>query len=52
MKFLIVLAALQLVSAVTLTYKMAPHERACFYTDSKTVNEKFGFYFSVRNNQN
>ena len=33
--------------AVTLTYKIAAQERACFYTDSQVINEKFAFYFAV-----
>ncbi|KAJ3101008.1 hypothetical protein HDU97_001706 [Phlyctochytrium planicorne] len=35
-------------SAVTLTYKMAPHERACFYTSAKFQGEKLAFYFAVQ----
>ncbi|XJO77088.1 hypothetical protein BDV3_001721 [Batrachochytrium dendrobatidis] len=36
------------VSATTVTYKMAPHERACFYTEAKTKGEKVAFYFAVQ----
>ncbi|KAI9089811.1 emp24/gp25L/p24 family/GOLD-domain-containing protein [Phlyctochytrium arcticum] len=35
-------------SAVTLTYKMEPHEKACFYTTAKTSGEKIAFYFAVQ----
>ncbi|KAI8836557.1 emp24/gp25L/p24 family/GOLD-domain-containing protein [Chytridium lagenaria] len=36
------------VSATTLTYRMAPHERACFYTTAKFPGEKIAFYFAVQ----
>ncbi|TPX72972.1 hypothetical protein SpCBS45565_g00085 [Spizellomyces sp. 'palustris'] len=36
------------VSATTLTYKMDPHERACFYTSAKSAGEKIAFYFAVQ----
>ncbi|KAJ3207891.1 hypothetical protein HDU67_007166 [Dinochytrium kinnereticum] len=35
-------------TATTLTYKMAPHERACFYTAAKFPGEKIAFYFAVQ----
>ncbi|KAI8891698.1 emp24/gp25L/p24 family/GOLD-domain-containing protein [Globomyces pollinis-pini] len=34
--------------AVTVSYRMAPHERACFYVDAKQPNEKLAFYFAVQ----
>ncbi|KAK1760884.1 emp24/gp25L/p24 family/GOLD-domain-containing protein [Echria macrotheca] len=36
------------VSATALTYKMQPHEKACFYTATKTRGEKVAFYFAVQ----
>ncbi len=41
-------ALTSLVEAVTLTYKMSPHERACFHTTTTRGNEKIAFYFAVR----
>ncbi|KAI8925704.1 emp24/gp25L/p24 family/GOLD-domain-containing protein [Entophlyctis helioformis] len=31
---------------------MAPHERACFYTEAKTKGEKLAFYFAVQSGGN
>lgn len=47
----LVLAAMvpQGADAVTLTYKMTSHERACFYTIAKKDGEKLAFYYSVQN---
>ncbi|KAJ3086015.1 hypothetical protein HK102_013597 [Quaeritorhiza haematococci] len=45
---LALLVATSSVNAVTLTYRMAPHERACFYTIAKEANEKIGFYFAIQ----
>ncbi|KAJ3293164.1 hypothetical protein HK104_004697 [Borealophlyctis nickersoniae] len=36
------------VAAVTLTYRMAPHERACFHAAAKEAGEKVAFYFAVQ----
>ncbi|KND01056.1 uncharacterized protein SPPG_04148 [Spizellomyces punctatus DAOM BR117] len=36
------------VAATALTYSMAPHERACFYTQASREGEKIGFYFAVQ----
>lgn len=33
--------------AVTLTYKMQPNERACFYANSIKPDEKIAFYYAV-----
>jgi len=35
------------VSATALTYKMQPHEKACFFTATKNKGEKIAFYFAV-----
>ncbi|TPX53702.1 hypothetical protein PhCBS80983_g06224 [Powellomyces hirtus] len=35
-------------AATTLTYRMEPHERACFYTMAKAAGEKMAFYFAVQ----
>ncbi len=35
-------------SATALTYKLQAHEKACFYTGTKTRGEKVAFYFAVR----
>ncbi|KAH6560422.1 hypothetical protein BASA62_010432 [Batrachochytrium salamandrivorans] len=35
-------------AATTVTYKMAPHERACFFTEAKQKGEKVAFYFAVQ----
>lgn len=35
------------VAAVTLTYRMTAHERACFYTAATYDREKLAFYFAV-----
>ncbi|KAJ3073734.1 hypothetical protein HDU98_000797 [Podochytrium sp. JEL0797] len=37
----------QLASAAILTFNMAAHERPCFYTDAKYVEEKMSIYFSL-----
>ena len=37
-----------LVSSTALTYKLAPNERACFFTDVKQQGAKIAFYFAVR----
>ena len=34
-------------SATTLTYKLAPNEKACFYTWVSDANQKVAFYFAV-----
>jgi len=36
------------VSATALTYKLQAHEKACFFTATKTKGEKIAFYFAVR----
>ncbi len=33
--------------AVTLTYKMQPNERTCFYASSIKPDEKIAFYYAV-----
>ncbi|KAJ3057023.1 hypothetical protein HK097_001507 [Rhizophlyctis rosea] len=38
--------------AVTLTYRMQPHERACFYTSAERAGEKIAFYFAVQSGGN
>ncbi|KAI9006150.1 emp24/gp25L/p24 family/GOLD-domain-containing protein [Gaertneriomyces semiglobifer] len=35
-------------AATTLTYRMQPHERACFHTNAKKQGEKLAFYFAVQ----
>ncbi|KAJ3411129.1 hypothetical protein HDV05_002693 [Chytridiales sp. JEL 0842] len=40
------------VNATTLTYRMAPHEKACFYTNANKANEKIAFYFAVQSGGN
>ncbi|KAJ3137656.1 hypothetical protein HK100_000500 [Physocladia obscura] len=35
-------------SAAILTYNMGAHERPCFYTDSRYVEEKLSVYFAVQ----
>ncbi|RKO95937.1 hypothetical protein CAUPRSCDRAFT_1401, partial [Caulochytrium protostelioides] len=40
------------VSATTLTYRMAPHERACFYVQAQAPQEKLAFYFAVQSGGN
>ncbi|TPX31655.1 hypothetical protein SmJEL517_g05078 [Synchytrium microbalum] len=35
-------------TATTLTYRMQPHERACFYGAAKAIGEKIAFYFAVQ----
>lgn len=37
-----------LVSATALTYKLAAHEKACFYAAAVKENSKMAFYFAVR----
>jgi hypothetical protein len=37
-----------LASATALTYKVAAHEKACFFTDATSKNSKIAFYFAVR----
>jgi hypothetical protein len=44
----LLLAILPLTQATTLTYRMAPHEKACFYTTASTIGEKMAFYFAVQ----
>jgi hypothetical protein len=41
------LALVTLALQTTVTYRMAPHDRACFYTEAKKAGEKIGFYFAV-----
>lgn len=36
------------VNAVTLTYKMQPNEKTCFYANSIKPDEKIAFYYAVR----
>jgi hypothetical protein len=36
-----------LASATALTYKVAAHEKACFFTDATSKNSKIAFYFAV-----
>jgi hypothetical protein len=38
--------------ATTLSYRMQPHERACFFTEVKRISEKIGFYFAVQEGGN
>lgn len=45
---LLFISNLLFVDAVTLTYKMGSHERACFYTNAKREGEKLAFYYSVQ----
>jgi hypothetical protein len=40
--------AASLASATALTYKIAAHEKACFFADADTKNSKIAFYFAVR----
>ncbi|KAJ3304202.1 hypothetical protein HDV03_003055 [Kappamyces sp. JEL0829] len=49
---LALLSLFSMCAATTVSYKMAPHERACFYTEAKVVGEKIGFYFAVQNGGN
>ncbi|TPX51858.1 hypothetical protein SeMB42_g00529 [Synchytrium endobioticum] len=45
----VVIACIAVITdATTLTYRMQPHERACFYAEAKTVGEKMAFYFAVQ----
>lgn len=44
----LLILALSSVQATTLTYKMAPHEKACFYATAQKVDEKIAFYFAVQ----
>ena len=37
-----------LVSATALTYKLAAHEKACFYANVEEKGAKVAFYFAVR----
>jgi ubiquitin carboxyl-terminal hydrolase 7 len=37
-----------LISATALTYKLAAHEKACFYADVQDKGAKIAFYFAVR----
>jgi hypothetical protein len=37
----------RVVQADTLTYKLAAHERACFYAIAKDKGEKIAVYYSV-----
>lgn len=51
MQSLVLVAVLAMATfsyATTLTYRMAPHERACFYAIANKVEEKVAFYFAVR----
>ncbi|KAG5999840.1 hypothetical protein E4U54_001652 [Claviceps lovelessii] len=36
------------VAGTSLTYKLEANEKACFYVDTKTDNEKVSFYFAVQ----
>ncbi|KOS19411.1 putative membrane protein [Escovopsis weberi] len=36
------------VAATSLTYRLAAHEKACFYATAKSDNEKMAFYFAVQ----
>ncbi|KAJ3275575.1 hypothetical protein HDV01_007578 [Terramyces sp. JEL0728] len=45
---MLVFALIQFITAVTVTFKLAPHERSCYYADSKEIGEKLGFYFAVQ----
>jgi hypothetical protein len=38
---------ISLASATALTYKVAAHEKACFFTDATSKNSKIAFYFAV-----
>ncbi|KAI9205906.1 endosomal cargo receptor [Polychytrium aggregatum] len=44
----VLLASIAAVQATTLTYRVQPHERACFYTLSSYQGEKIAFYFAVQ----
>ncbi|RKO87814.1 putative endosomal cargo receptor [Blyttiomyces helicus] len=44
----LLLAIASLASATTLTYRMQPHEKACFYTTANSQGEKMAFYFAVQ----
>ena len=37
-----------LVSSTALTYKLAAHEKACFFTGVEQKGAKIAFYFAVR----
>ncbi len=34
--------------AMTVTYRMQPNERACFYVLTRKADEKLAFYYAVR----
>ncbi|KAG5921027.1 hypothetical protein E4U42_006001 [Claviceps africana] len=36
------------VAATSLAYRLAAHEKACFFTETKADNEKVSFYFAVQ----
>ena len=38
----------QLVASTALTYKLAPNEKACFFSDVQQQGAKIAFYFAVR----
>ena len=42
------LAVLDGVSATALTYKLAPNEKACFFSFAEHKGQKLAFYFAVR----
>ena len=42
------LSCLSLASATALTYKLAPNEKECFYTQVDKVGAKIAFYFAVQ----
>lgn len=44
----LLIALLPLASATALTYKMAPNEKACFFTQVDQQGVKIAFYFAVR----
>lgn len=41
--------AVSTVSATALTYKLASHEKACFFAQVERPDAKVAFYFAVRN---
>ena len=45
--FGLLLYFISLVSATALTYKLAPNEKACFFTNVEQPGAKLAFYFAV-----
>ena len=44
----LLICTISFVSATALTYKLAPNEKACFFTYVEQKNAKVAFYFAVR----